>query len=643
MPHPPFQSLVVDDAAPVIRDALDALEIERLAFAVHDASFPSVPAEDIGRGSPYGLGARTLLRLIGRLGFNVVQLGPQGDTPAADSSPYAGALLSKSPLSIALAALEESPDWAELAHGLRDPLVAARPAGPSDRTEYGYAWKAARQALAALHARLRAAPARFAALADRFADYRRRRDPVLRADAEFEALAEAHGTDDWRRWSGRPPGAVEATVVDRYLFGQFILDQQHQELRQRAASDGLALYADLQIGFSHRDLWSRGALFRADYLMGAPPSRTNPDGQPWGFPVLDPAQYFAARTPPGSPTPRLGPVLEFFATRIERALEDFDGLRIDHPHGLVCPWVYSAADPDPAAAVMRGARLFSSPDLPDHPALAALAITRPDQLARADGVSRYADDWVRTLDDDQIDRFGVLLDALMARVAAAGRSARDVVCEVLSTWPFPVRAVMQRHGLGRFCVTQKADLTRAADAYRTENASERDWIMVGTHDTPPIWRLGAAWHGTPAGGARAAYLAERLSPAPELRPALARWLAADARHLCQAMFADLFTGRARRVSVFFADLFGRHEIYNRPGTVDPANWTLRLPGDFAEDFHRRLADGSACNVPLALALALNARGPALGHTALLERLMRAARAQSPALDPGIFDWLSGSA
>jgi hypothetical protein len=74
------------------------------------------------------------------------------------------------------------------------------------------------------------------------------------------------------------------------------------------------------------------------------------------------------------------------------------------------------------------------------------------------------------------------------------------------------------------------------------------------------------------------------------------------------MFAELFASRARRVSVFFADLFGVREIYNRPGIVDGSNWTLRLPWDFEELYRRRRAEGSALDLPLALALALRARG-----------------------------------
>jgi 4-alpha-glucanotransferase len=232
-----------------------------------------------------------------------------------------------------------------------------------------------------------------------------------------------------------------------------------------------------------------------------------------------------------------------------------------------------------------------------------------------------------------VDRYGVLFDVVMRSVAARGRQTRDVVCEVLSTWPYPLRRVMARHGLGRFCVTQKGDLTRPADVYRGENCSPEDWIMVGNHDTPPIWLLADAWQGTAAGAARALYLSERLTPRPTLRSRLARWIAADRRHLCLAMFSDLFVGPARRVSVFFADLFGCRSIYNRPGLVDQANWTLRLPSSFSADYTRRVATGEALNVPLALALALLPRADLDSSVApLLRRLLAAARYFTPELD-----------
>jgi hypothetical protein len=247
--------------------------------------------------------------------------------------------------------------------------------------------------------------------------------------------------------------------------------------------------------------------------------------------------------------------------------------------------------------------------LADHPDLARFAIPRNEQISSDPGIARYADDWVRQLDDEQVERYAALFDSLMAQVAAAGCRPTDVVCEVLSTWPYPLRRVMERHGLGRFCVTQKADLARSDDVYRSENAGPRDWIMVGNHDTRPIWLLADEWHGTAVGTERATYLAARLMPRAHLRPGLAQWLAADPRHLCHGMFAELFASRARRVSVFFADLFGLKDVYNRPGVVSPENWTLRLSSDFESLYRARRTGGGAFSLPLALTLASIAREP----------------------------------
>src|SRR5580693_6105377 len=154
--------------------------------------------------------------------------------------------------------------------------------------------------------------------------------------------------------------------------------------------------------------------------------------------------------------------------------------------------------------------------------------------------------------------------------------------------------------------------------------------MVGNHDTAPIWRLAEGWHGTAAGAARALYLAQRLMPRAELRGRLAGWIAADRRHLCQAMFADLFVGPARRVSIFFSDLFGLREIYNRPGLVDAENWTLRLPSTFLADHARRVAAGDAPNMPFALAFgSLHRAGDEPAVAAAARRLLAAARPLTP--------------
>ena len=88
---------------------MQELGILRLVFAIHDQSFPSQSDEDVGRGSPYGRGARDLYAFVKALGFDAVQMGPQGDTSRANPSPYDGAHFTKSPLSLALSTRSKAP------------------------------------------------------------------------------------------------------------------------------------------------------------------------------------------------------------------------------------------------------------------------------------------------------------------------------------------------------------------------------------------------------------------------------------------------------------------------------------------------------------------------------------------------------
>ena len=554
-----------------IAEALEALDIRRLVLTIHDASFPA-GAEDIGRGTPYSESGRAFFGFVRALGFTGVQLGPQGLTSRDNPSPYDAMLFSREPLSIAVAPLVGRDLWRAAVGDV--PWTTARHA------DHRRAWDRQAAALSALW---------------------QTRGAAWAADVHAFAAANAG-------WIDRD-AAVDAMAPEHYRFVQWLAHRQHEELRVALSRLGLKLYGDLQIGVSHRDRRTLAPLFLDGYAMGAPPSRTNPAGQPWGYPVLDPAQYDGA-------------VGTLVAARLDKMLADYDGLRVDHPHGLVDPWIYRADAADLLAAVRAGARLFSSPDLPDHPRLAHFAIARAEQLDR--GEVRWADGWVRTLDAAQVDRYAALFAKMVERVRAHGHRVDDLLCEVLSTWPHPLRCVMEREGLGRLCVTQKANLDDGRDVYRSENARGCDWIMVGNHDTPPLWQLTDRWHQTPTAQRRAAHLAERLEPDAAARPAFAAWLQASAGRVATAMFADLFASPAKNVSIFFADLFGYRESYNQPGTVSDENWRLRVAPDYAAEYARDLAnadDPRALNLPRALALALRA-DPARRrtHASLLLRL-----------------------
>jgi 4-alpha-glucanotransferase len=587
----------VNEPRTLVRHALEALGIRRLLLGVHDAALPGNPADDAGRGAPLALGGLEFLHFAHHLGFDGIQLGPQGRTTEIDASPYDGTLFSRNPLSLALGPLLSAGILPEEAF---EEALRERPPGSDARVSHAAVFRNIDRALQEAFAAADREDQRRVFVSEN-ADW-------LERDALYQALCAEHRDGDWLRWPGNDrrllhpaPGEESrararradllqkhAALVRRYQFEQFLAHEQHQAFRAEAKALGVRLYGDLQIGVSHEDIWSYAAVFLPSLRMGAPPSRTNPAGQPWNYALLDPAQYGDA-------------ALRFFRRRIEKTLREFDGLRIDHPHGLIDPWIYRTGELDPFHAVQNGARLFSSPDVPH---LAAHAIAREDQLDRT--LPRHADAWVRDLSDEQVSRYATLFDALVGAARARGLETDDLVAEVLSTLPYPVGRVIARHGLGRYRVLQKMRLEDPADVYRSENAKPEDWIMVGNHDTEPIWRVAERWHESGLARAHAAHLAERFGAPDRLR--FVEAVASDPARLARARLAELFLGPARHVSIFFSDLLGMREPYNRPGTISDDNWSARIPADFKSRYAEDARRGAALDLPRALAMALRARG-----------------------------------
>ena len=643
-----------------VRDALAVLGIRELALAVHDASLPMAPDEDIGRGSPGSDEAMRLFATARGLGFTAIQLGPQGETSAGNASPYDSTAFSRSIDALAWKPLVRGDEGTPLVTAeVLASWVAERPAGSETRVRQPFVSMQQRHRLDAVHQRFRAllsgddAPAAkdTRALAARLARFPEQHGVWLERYALYDALAAEHGCDHRSGWPTTGVGALDrrlwepdagpagvrrraelraryAERIAGYEFGQLLAHEQHEAVRRRTAALGLRLLGDLQVGVSDRDHWAWPEAFLAGYRLGAPPSRTNPEGQPWGYPVFDPDRLRGSE--PSAPEP----ALTLLQLRLAKLFSEFDGLRVDHPHGLVDPWVYRSDDPVPLHAVQNGARLFSAPDLPDHPALARYAIAGANDLR--EGALRWADDWVAHLTPAQVDRYAVSFDALIATARERGFGAEDLACEVLSTLPLPVAQVLARHGLGRFRVTQKAALDDPRDGYRSENAQPEDWIMIGTHDTPPIWQLVERWSHDGSAPARARRVAERLAATERERARLADAFARDPGLLAQGYCAELFASPARRVLLLLTDLVGIDESYNAPGTISEANWSLRLPASWSRDYADRLERGRALNLPGALAMALRARGDefARAHAGLLARLDADARAAARMLREG---------
>lgn len=618
----------------LVRHALAALGKQRLVCAVHDRSLPARADEDTGVGTLGSQGAGDLFAYLSQEGFDGVQLGPAGRVDDANRSPYDGTVFARSELALAIAPLR--------AEGLldeRDREAVSRAAASDGGTRIGYAraFEAKARLLERVHTHWDAlGGSRRAELDGRLARFRETHAEWLEPDALHRVLALRFGTPDARCWPvelaglhGAAPSEQSLGLLrslaeehrcslERHARIQLLALEQHAAARARARSLGLGFYGDLQAGLSLADRWSARGLLLEGYAMGAPPSRTNPEGQPWGYAVLDPRQYARGRDD--------GAALAYFSRRVAKIFDEYDALRIDHPHALVCPWVYREHADDPHAAVRAGARLFETPAGSTraglHPELDALAIARLEQLDLSE--APHGDAWVRSLDEAQVERYAVLVDRCVEIARARGRGAHDVVCEVLSTQPYPLAKVLARHGLGRFRVTQKASEHDPRDVYAPESARAEDWIMVGTHDTPPVWRVAERWLAEGRDTERARWSAARLAPEGEARRATLAWLAGGPERLATAELASLFVSDAANVMVFASDWLGERAVYNEPGTVNEHNWTLRVPRDFARVHAERAARGQALDLPGCLAMALRARGVA---PELCEAL--AARASGP--------------
>jgi 4-alpha-glucanotransferase len=214
---------------------------------------------------------------------------------------------------------------------------------------------------------------------------------------------------------------------------------------------------------------------------------------------------------------------------------------------------------------------------------------------------------VRFLEPGQVDCYAEFFDLVLERMQVFGGDPGGLMVEVLSTCPRPLAEALARHRLGRYRVTQKAAPANVHDVYRSERARPEDWIMVGNHDTPPLRAVIERWERAGRSVPRAEYLASRLATAPQERAEFLDRLSRDPAALATAMFADLFCGPARHVLIFWVDLFGLREIYNRPGVVDGANWSLRVPADFERAYRDACAHRQAPDLGQALGWALHAR------------------------------------
>ncbi len=458
----------------------------RCGVLLHPTALPGP-----GPNGTFGQAARTFVRLLAKGGVGVWQLLPLAPTDGT-GSPYS------SPSGSALNPALLDP---ELLH--EEGFIDADPAALSGEAlgpELLRCW--ARQPQHHQQAMRRWCRA------ERF---------WLRDHCRFMVLRSLHGGDPWWQWPA-PLACRNRQALRRFdrdhrqallveALVQWQLQRQWQQLRQMAHGQGVQLLGDLPFYVAHdsADVWSRPALFslaaggRLQEQSGVPPDYFSATGQLWGTPVY----RWSLHTLTG---------FRWWLARLERQLELFDLLRLDHFRALQAYWSVPGGD---ATA--------------EH------------------GLWKPSPGWP-------------LLALLWCRCALRGRLGRlPLVAEDLGVITPPVEQLRDGFGLPGMKILQFAFDGDPANPYLPANIRGRRWVVyTGTHDNA----TSIGWWNSLGGEARSRVEAAVGAPVTAPGWQLLELALASSADLAVVPLQDLLE-------------LGDEARFNTPGTTE-GNWCWRL-------------------------------------------------------------------
>lgn len=150
--------------------------------------------------------------------------------------------------------------------------------------------------------------------------------PTFDAGEGDDGAPEGEWLDEWVRFAGESERRAQTRFQREWLA-----------LKHYANERGIRLLGDipLYVAGDSCDALTHPELFDRSVVAGAAPSLNHPEGQRWGMPVFD----WPAHAADG---------FAWWLARLERELELFDLLRIDHFRGLVKYWELPIDEADPA-------------------------------------------------------------------------------------------------------------------------------------------------------------------------------------------------------------------------------------------------------------------------------------------------------
>ena len=458
--------------------------------------------------------------------WQVLPLGPTGyaDSPYACLSAFAG-----NPLLISLDKLSEQ---GYLAATDLDDL----PAFPPHRVDYG-------RVIACKVPLLERAARQFLACAspqqqDAYRQFARRNRHWLDDYALFAAAKEHHNQSIWYDWDReialREPAAVEnwrapGKASDRLALHkvlQFFFFQQWHALKQYANDRGVRIIGDMPIFvatdsadvWAHRDLFFLDQLGRPTRVSGVPPDYFSETGQRWGNPLYR-WDVMAQRG------------FQWWISRTQAALQQFDMIRIDHFRGFAAYWEIPATEP----TAVRG----------------------------------------RWVPGPGADFFQAIRDRLgdLAIIAEDLGVITPEVTDLLQRFGFPGMKILQ-FAFDQDALRASFDVTSAGwrNPFLPHNYIPNCVAYTGTHDNETT--LGWLRNATPA-----------------QRQAALDYLGCTEPDFVQAMIRSVLASVANTAILPLQDILelGNEARMNHPGTIG-SNWTWRvLPNALTPQLANRLA------------------------------------------------------
>ena len=588
---------------------------------LHNSSAPAIAKENTGIGSLFSRTvAQKVIPFLKEHGITGIQQEPNGLRKPFDNSPYAPESNVKNVLMIPLEKLASKEYDNILSNETFEKIVQNNPSKtdvnyPYVRVEYE---KALREAYANAQQN--------SSLQKEFKEFKALNESKYEQSAIFRIINKMYGNDDIALWANKisytvkerqevekkidinnwekvyqdlysPKTEKQAKIAnakiaelkenhkedyDYFMFQQFILEKENAKANELSTRTNVKIIGDSPVASAQVDEWVNKNLYLDKVAIGAPPDYFSKNGQRWGFKYFNPKHIF---NKDGS----LGKAGEALKKKYEDYFASFPGgLRIDHVIGLVDPFIYS----------------INSKKM------------TPENSGRIYSV--FSGEYKKK----NLNEYAALFNKIIIPAAEKnGISKENIICEDLGDPNLPTIKVMKKLNLTGLGVTQFD--------YRGSKVPEKNAIMIGSHDNPSflesvdsLFDFGVDKDKKKRFMKKTRFLAQDTAPKSATKEdvkKLTNELRKDKSKFITASFAELFTSPARRIQIFFADLFGIKQTYNRPGSIEGC-WSLRLGPDFEKEYYEAVAEKKAPNFAEAIATAIRYRGLEKGNEQLLKNL-----------------------